>query len=56
MEIGTSDLRVKGCMDVTSEDTVFIRGWEREICQALKQAIALDVTAGHGEALVEEET
>lgn len=43
-------------MGVTSVDTVFIGGWEGEVRQALQQTIALDVTAGHGEALVEEET
>lgn len=41
-------------MDVTSVDTVFIGGWEREVCQVLKQTIALDVTSGQGEALGDE--
>lgn len=43
-------------MDVTSGDTVFIGGWEREVCQVLRQTTALDVTGGQGEALAEEET
>jgi hypothetical protein len=35
-------------MDVTSGDTVFIGGWEREVCQVLRQTTALDVTGGQG--------